>query len=984
MIQPMTIAERAFVQTLEMHKGEHFHHSCVVSVKDRKKSERRVFAVGNYSVYLLQLSKKKATVAFESNILDIDSIVGIDNGFRLTSKVDGGKTIDVETFSLIEIMFSLRKQIFDCFGDTPIIRFEGIPLERIDVIPKACGRFCETLLCVGSYLGFPTRSDIAWDIANIFPSNDIKAFNFEEFEQPITNQDFRTLFMTLKYNPYFKEISLKSKQSNLAPLVDCLSFNTAITTVHLNSLGVNANEWVSLFTALKDNPNTSVNYLDLSDNKTFDDKSAKAMGEWISTTQHGIRYINISNCNVQKRGMVAIMEGLSQNAINLSTLQTLITSNNRYDKEGSSALANLLKHPNIIATLNISGCSISLSTIFESLALGQSTQLRSLDISENKITKKDSLDPISDYLNTSTSLNQFRCNSVEGFTNDHFYRLFSAISSNFELERVAISFSDNNLGEEGAKIVMSLAAQIQKITFMDLSSNNFGGEGLAIISEGLAYAQSLESLILDHNVRRRNGADSAIDALTNLCYSECPLSHLSLQGSRGKSFGPGLTRFLFALVGNDSIKSINITGNEMGDAAGLALSKFLQSNHALKSLKWDSNETTSLGFSQFLSGLKRNRTLTYMQLPMKDITAAYQNDPEKLETTLNDIQKCLRRNQSGLMKFGEDDFGEDFGHQVEVGLQREDIERMCVAVRLTGGQPDQEQRDLILEAQEFHNLVPKFYEAKSSFQDGLTSSLENKLTSFVSELEPIVNASSDLLRDSMTEIVLDSCTALKENTRQRLIAAINLSPYVDETIYKKVLSTASKELIAKTTTEMNTIVKMASDYVYENYLNTLEDIHNEILMSQRADVTEDTDLTSEDLEADSATNADEESAKGKKKKDKTKSIKKSKKPKKEKSKKPKPSPRTKSGRKNKHKSGFEAAPVAEDSILVEPVAPPLPKYSGPPANIAGEIPEVEEKVPLVTVTKARARGPARGGRGGRRPPTRRPVRNARPAVMGAE
>ena len=78
------------------------------------------------------------------------------------------------------------------------------------------------------------REDIAWDIENLFPANNVKCFNLDEFEQPLLTGDLRAMLGALKHNTYFKGFvarDIKLDRDQLSFLADCFKVNKTLEEV---------------------------------------------------------------------------------------------------------------------------------------------------------------------------------------------------------------------------------------------------------------------------------------------------------------------------------------------------------------------------------------------------------------------------------------------------------------------------------------------------------------------------------------------------------------------------------------------------------------------------------------------------------------------------------------------------------------------------------------------------------------------------------
>ncbi|XP_075137727.1 F-actin-uncapping protein LRRC16A-like [Leptodactylus fuscus] len=123
------------------------------------------------------------------------------------------------------------------------------------------------------------------------------------------------------------------------------------------------------------------------------------------------------------------------------------------------------------------------------------------------------------------------------------------------------------------------------------------------------------------------------------------INSLSLADSRLKS---GTNVILNALRNSNNLTKLDISGNSMGDTGANLLAKCLHINRKLRTLIWDRNNTTFVGFLDVAHALKRNFTLMTMPLPMSDLSQAYRMNSRNTEDALQKIQSYLLRNNQFL------------------------------------------------------------------------------------------------------------------------------------------------------------------------------------------------------------------------------------------------------------------------------------------------------------------------------------------------
>jgi len=98
------------------------------------------------------------------------------------------------------------------------------------------------------------------------------------------------------------------------------------------------------------------------------------------------------------------------------------------------------------------------------------------------------------------------------------------------------------------------------------------------------------------------------------------------------------------LLNNYSLETLNLTDNQGGDRMAETLAKVFQHNSTLKTVYWDSNEVTLSGLKVIRLGLQRNKSITYMPLPLLDISAILKNtniDTQQITVEITEVQNAI-------------------------------------------------------------------------------------------------------------------------------------------------------------------------------------------------------------------------------------------------------------------------------------------------------------------------------------------------------
>jgi len=106
-----------------------------------------------------------------------------------------------------------------------------------------------------------------------------------------------------------------------------------------------------------------------------------------------------------------------------------------------------------------------------------------------------------------------------------------------------------------------------------------------------------------------------------------------------------ISSFFENLYHNTSLTSLDISGHLLGNSCAIALSRFLEVNHTLRSLNWDENNTTVLGLKNFVRALETNQTLQICPLPLIDILKIQPTPDSKIPQLLETIEAKLSQNR---------------------------------------------------------------------------------------------------------------------------------------------------------------------------------------------------------------------------------------------------------------------------------------------------------------------------------------------------
>ena len=715
-------------------------------------------------------------------------------------------------------------------------------MQDLPKIERPCGNFKAAYLAECEASNTPVREDIAFDVEHLFSANNVKEFNLEEFEGPLSMADIKCLLGALRFNPYFTALKLRNiklEKDQAIAILACLRANRAIESLSLAGLVTGKDFYADLFKELSANKQCAVRELNFSENKEFGDTGAGALANWVSGLSYGVSVLDLSQCQIRGKGIATVCTALKKNSQVSTTLTRLDLSGNRLEAEGSSALAAFLAQPNALTHIFLHDSATSLDLILGALNRGTSREIRELDISSNKMaaaSAKASGNQLSGFVRSSSTLIKLNI-SATGITSDIFKELLIAIKGNPYLLSVELVASKNSLGVAGGRVLMEEGGDMTNITSLDVSDNEFDDEAMIAVCSGLSRSTSVKRLDLSRNLPTKGKSrDLAVEGLINLITSpESALEYLTFCGSKGTQLGADMLRLIDAM-GDAVITGLDITGHAIGNKGASSLGKMLQSNHTLSALSWDENGTTLIGFKNFRKGLKRNTTLKYMSLPILDIEAAISKESDKpgFLKVIRDLESCIVNNNSPKSKFKAKDAKGGNEFLFFSTSQREALEHHIVKLKSKGKKPSEEDQVAIKDAENFETVIGDLHIAKADALQGMEAALKIKLQKMAEELSPFLAQHLDDLKRRMIGIIQEGYASLDESTVRRIGTNISFGTReVDvKELQEVMVIAAGADIGLRADASFQSAVDIAADYCFEkiedNLIQITERLQNEV------------------------------------------------------------------------------------------------------------------------------------------------------------
>eukprot|EP01137_Pigoraptor_chileana_P012103 Opistho-2@64053 len=561
----------------------------------------------------------------------------------------------------------------------------------VGVAPSPCGSYSRSYVGYCDLLGVPINHEIVWDIDNIYAQNNTKEFALNDVGN-IEGKEAIPIIQALTFNSWFTKISVRDTRIGsdaLGAIVELAKKSRTLEEIIISSVNINSGFVQALTDSLTSNIGLNLQGIDLSGNN-IEDKGIMALAGALQSTSGNLSSINVSHTGFGPKGAVALSMALRKNVNLLSTLNKLNISDNQILQEGLTSILDFLAMPNAITHLNLSNTGGVIENAFAALQRGCGLNLCGLDLSNNKFTLKKGKDftvPISfdQFFQTAGCLKELNLANTK-IPDSAIKSLFNALFANPMLHELELRLEGNDLGIMGARIIGSMMPKIQCVSRLDISDNDFTDEAIFYIVGGLALNTTLKHLSLAGNFKTKSKERAkAIKAINDMLSSpEIALQSFSLADCKLKT---DIVPVLDVIGANETLSSLDVTGNGFGDKGAGALAKALQLNRTLLELHWDDNQTSIAGFQEIAYALSRNPSIKRMATPIQDVAAVLKTHSSLMMKSLTKIEAALQRNNNTAYKTGPvEDTSTTVGPQMlQNNAQVENIDRLIIQARQTIG-----------------------------------------------------------------------------------------------------------------------------------------------------------------------------------------------------------------------------------------------------------------------------------------------------------
>ncbi|KAM5235869.1 capping protein, Arp2/3 and myosin-I linker protein 3 isoform 2-T2 [Ctenodactylus gundi] len=745
-----------------------------------KKFEDRVLALTSWRLHLFPL-KVPAKVESSFNVLEIRTfntlsqnqiVVETERGV-VSMRLPSAESLDQVTRHVSSALSKV------CPGPGCLIRRGNAdtPEGPRDTSPNSetststthsvCGGFSETYAALCDYNGLHCREEVQWDVDTIYHAEDNREFNLLDFSH-LESRDLALMVAALAYNQWFTKLYCKDLRLGsevLEQVLHTLSKSGSLEELVLDNAGLKTDFVQKLAGVFGENGSCVLHALTLSHNP-IEDKGFLSLSQQLLCFPTGLTKLCLAKTAISPRGLQALGQTFGANPAFASSLRYLDLSKNPglLATDEANALYSFLAQPNALVHLDLSGTDCTVDLLLGALLHGCCSHLTYLNLARNSCTHRKGRD-------APPAFKQFFCStytlshvnlSATRLPLEALRALLQGLSLNSHLSDLHLDLSSCELRSAGAQALQEQLGAVTCVGSLDLSDNGFDSDLLTLVP-ALGKNKSLKHLFLGKNFNvKAKTLEEILHKLVQLIQEEdCSLQSLSVADSRLKL---RTSILINALGSNTCLAKVDLSGNGMEDIGAKMLSKALQINSSLRTILWDRNNTSALGFLDIARALESNHTLRFMSFPVSDISQAYRTAPERTEDVWQKIQWCLVRNNHSQTCPQEQAFRLQQGLVTSSAEQM--LQRLCGrvqeevrALRLCPLEPVQDEllyaRDLIKDAKNSRALFPSLYELGHVLaNDG---PVRQRLESVASEVSKAVDKELQVILESMVSLTQELC-----------------------------------------------------------------------------------------------------------------------------------------------------------------------------------------------------------------------------------
>ncbi|XP_052589162.1 capping protein, Arp2/3 and myosin-I linker protein 3 isoform X10 [Peromyscus californicus insignis] len=551
----------------------------------------------------------------------------------------------------------------------------------------------------------------------------------------------------------------------LEQVLHTLSKSGSLEELVLDNAGLKTDFVQKLAGVFGENGSCVLHALTLSHNP-IEDKGFLSLSQQLLCFPTGLTKLCLAKTAISPRGLQALGQTFGANPAFASSLRYLDLSKNPglLATDEANALYSFLAQPNALVHLDLSGTDCAVDLLLGALLHGCCSHLTYLNLARNSCSHRKGREAppaFKQFFSSAYTLSHVNLSATR-LPLEALRALLQGLSLNSHLSDLHLDLSSCELRSAGAQALQEQLGAVTCIGSLDLSDNGFDSDLLTLVP-ALGKNKSLKHLFLGKNFNvKAKTLEEILHKLVQLIQEEdCSLQSLSVADSRLKL---RTSILINALGSNTCLAKVDLSGNGMEDIGAKMLSKALQINSSLRTILWDRNNTSALGFLDIARALESNHTLRFMSFPVSDISQAYRSAPERTEDVWQKIQWCLVRNNHSQTCPQEQAFRLQQGLVTSSAEQM--LQRLCGrvqeevrALRLCPLEPVQDEllyaRDLIKDAKNSRALFPSLYELGHVLaNDG---PVRQRLESVASEVSKAVDKELQVILESMVSLTQELC-----------------------------------------------------------------------------------------------------------------------------------------------------------------------------------------------------------------------------------
>ncbi|XP_059746369.1 capping protein, Arp2/3 and myosin-I linker protein 3 isoform X3 [Bos javanicus] len=745
-----------------------------------KKFEDRVLALTSWRLHLFPL-KVPAKVESSFNVLEIRAFNTLSQNQILVETERGMVSMRLPSAESVDqvtrhVSSALSKV---CPGPGSLIRRGNAdtPDGPRDTSPNSetststthsvCGGFSETYAALCDYNGLHCREEVQWDVDTIYHAEDNREFNLLDFSH-LESRDLALMVAALAYNQWFTKLYCKDLRLGsevLEQVLHTLSKSGSLEELVLDNAGLKTDFVQKLAGVFGENGSCVLHALTLSHNP-IEDKGFLSLSQQLLCFPTGLTKLCLAKTAISPRGLQALGQTFGANPAFASSLRYLDLSKNPglLATDEANALYSFLAQPNALVHLDLAGTDCTIDSLLGALLHGCCSHLTYLNLARNSCSHRKGREAppaFKQFFSSAYTLSHVNLSATR-LPLEALRALLQGLSLNSHLSDLHLDLSSCELRSAGAQALQEQLGAVTCVGSLDLSDNGFDSDLLTLVP-ALGKNKSLKHLFLGKNFNvKAKTLEEILHKLVQLIQEEdCSLQSLSVADSRLKL---RTSILINALGSNTCLAKVDLSGNGMEDIGAKMLSKALQINSSLRTILWDRNNTSALGFLDIARALESNHTLRFMSFPVSDISQAYRSAPERTEDVWQKIQWCLVRNNHSQTCPQEQAFRLQQGLVTSSAEQM--LQRLCGrvqeevrALRLCPLEPVQDEllyaRDLIKDAKNSRALFPSLYELGHMLaNDG---PVRQRLESVASEVSKAVDKELQVILESMVSLTQELC-----------------------------------------------------------------------------------------------------------------------------------------------------------------------------------------------------------------------------------